>query len=120
MKIIGKGVNFCTTQKQTGLLGMSDIDLLNIINVTIHSIGTEHAEDGDNCNTNKTAAQREDTKQETNRAEKCYTNTDSIAKSNNKDKPMVNNQLSNTVDYFLPMQNYDSDEKKSAEITEQL
>ena len=26
-------------------------------------------------------------RQETNRAEKCYTNTDSISKSNNKNKP---------------------------------
>ena len=33
---------------------------------------------------------------------------------------MVNNHLSNTVDYFLPWHNYDSDKKKSAEITEQL
>ena len=58
-------------------------------------------------------------KQETNRAAKYYTNKHSISNSN-KDKLTVNNQLSNTVGYFLPWQNYDSDKKKSAEITEQL
>ena len=50
-------------------------------------------------------------KQETNRAEKCYTNTDSISKSNNKDKPIVNNQLSNTLHDLLPGQKSDSDKK---------
>ena len=53
-------------------LGMPDIDALNIIKVNIHSIGTKQAGDGDNCHTNKPTAQREDMKQETNRAEKHY------------------------------------------------
>ena len=44
---------------------MPDIDLLNIINVNIHSIGTEQAGDGDNCYTNKLTVQRQDRKQET-------------------------------------------------------
>ena len=56
-------------------------------------------------------------KQETNRKRKCYTNTDSTS---NTDKPMVNNTLSNTIDYFLTGPNCDSDRKKSAEITQQL
>ena len=47
-----------------------------------------------------------------NRAEKCYTNKDSISKSYNKDNPLVNNQLSNTVDYFLLWQNYDNDKTR--------
>ena len=89
---------FVVPQNGQALLCMPDIDSLNIINVNIHSIGTEQAVDGDNCYTNKPTTQREDTKQETNRTEKCYTNTDSISKSNNKDKPMADNQLSNTVD----------------------
>ena len=77
---------------------MPDMVVPNIIKVNIHSVGTEQTEDSNNCCANKPAAQREDTKQETNRAEKCPTNTDSISKSNNKDKSLVNNQLSNTVE----------------------
>ena len=40
-------------------------------------------------------------RQETDMAEKCYTNTDSISTSNNKNKAMVDNLLPNTVEYFL-------------------
>ena len=57
-------------------------------------------------------------KQETNRAEKSYTSTDSILKSNNKNKPMVKNQLSNTEEYFLSGLCYDSDKKRSVESTQ--
>ena len=102
------------------LLGIPNIDVLHIININNHPIGTEQAGDSDNCYTNKPAAQREDMKQETNRSEKCFTNTDSILKSNNKDKTMVNNQLSNTVDYFPPGLIDESDKRKSVEITKQL
>ena len=100
------------------LLGMPDTDPLNIIN--IHSIGTEHGGGNENCCTNKYAAQSADIVQKTNRTEKCYTNTDSILKSENTDKPKVNNKLSNTTDYFLPGRSCDSDKKIDSEITQQL
>ena len=80
---------------------MPDIDTLNIIKVNIHSIGTKQTGDSDKFCANRPATQREDTKQETDRAKKWYTNTDSISKSNNKNKPMVSNQLPNTAEYFL-------------------
>ena len=99
---------------------MPNIDVLNIININIHSIGTEHEGGNDNCCTNKATAQSTDVMQETNRAEKCYTNTDSISKSDNTDKPMVDNKVSNTIEYFLQGPSYVSDKKKSAEITKQL
>ena len=66
------------------MLGMPDIDKLNIIKVNIHSKGMGQTGDSDNCFANRPNTQKEDTKQETNRAEKCYTNTDSISKSNKK------------------------------------
>ena len=91
------------------LLGIPDIDMLYTINVNIHSIGTEHDGGSDNCCTNKAAAHSTDTTQEANKAEKCYTNTDSISKSGNTDKPMINNKLSNTTDCFLPGPSCDSD-----------
>ena len=99
---------------------MPDIDALNIVKVNIHSISKEQTGHSDNCCANRPTAQREDMKQEAERAEKCYTNTDGISKSSNKNKPMVNNQLSNTVEYFFSGPSYNSDEKKSAEITQQL
>ena len=82
---------FSSSQKWTGFLGVPDIDVLNIIKVNIHSVGTENTGDGDNHCANKPVVQREDTRQETDRAEKCYTNTDSISRSSNKNKPMVDN-----------------------------
>ena len=100
------------------LMGMPDIDALNIIN--IYSIGTEHIGGSDNCCTNSAASESTDMMQETDRTENCYTNTDSISKSDNTDKPMVNNKLSNTKDYFLLGPNCDSDKKASAEIKEIL
>ena len=52
---------------------MSDIDMPNIIKVNIHSIDTEHPGDSNNCCANRLATEREDMKQETDRAKKCYT-----------------------------------------------
>ena len=54
---------------------MPDINALNIIKVVIHSLGTEQTGDSDNCCTNRPTAKREDTKQEADKAERCYTNT---------------------------------------------
>ena len=85
---------------------MPNNDVLNIIN--IHSIGTEHNGGNDNCCTVKST----ETMHETNRAEKCYTNTDSISKSDNTGKPTVNNKLSNTINYFLPCFSHDSEQEK--------
>ena len=99
---------------------MPDIGMLNIIKVNIHSISTEQTEDSDKCCANRPTAQREDTKQETNIAEKCYRSTDSISKSNNKNKPIVNNQLSNTVEYIISVPSYDNDKKKSTKLTQWL
>ena len=94
---------------------MPDIDALNIIKINIHTIGAEQT-----CGANMHTVQRDDPKQETVRAEKCYTNTDSISRSNNKTKPMVKSKLSKTIEYFLSGLSYDSDKKRNAETTEQL
>ena len=99
---------------------MPDIDTLNIINIKIHSIGTEHGGGNDNCCKNKATAKGTDPMQETNRAEKYYTNTDSISKSDKTDKPMVTNKVSNTKDYFLTGPSCDSEKKRSTEIIQQL
>ena len=98
---------------------MPDIDVLNIINLNIHSIGIGHDGGNDNCCTNMANAQSADTMQKTNRAEKCYTNTDNISKFDNTDMSMVNNKLSNTIDYFLLGPSHSSDKKKSGDITQQ-
>ena len=57
-------------------------------------------------------------KWETNGAEKSYTNTDTISKSYNKNKPTVKNRLSKTVEYFLLGPSFDSDKKRSAKSTQ--
>ena len=40
--------------------------------------------------------------QEADMAEKCYANTDSISKFDNKDMPMAFDKEPNTINYFLP------------------
>ena len=52
---------FVALVNRQALLGIPDIDALNIITINIHSIGTEHGEGDDNCCTNKTAVQSTDT-----------------------------------------------------------
>ena len=99
---------------------MPDIDILNIIKINIHTIGTKQTSGGNICCVNMYAVQRDDLKQETVRAEKCYTNTDNISKSNNKTKPLGKSKLSITVEYYLSELSYDSDKKRSAETTQQL
>ena len=58
--------------------------------------------------------------QEADRAKKCYANTDSISKFNNKDKPIIIDKEPYTIIYFLPGPNQDYDKRMSAEITQQL
>ena len=84
------------------LLGMPDIDVLNIINIYINSIGTEHDGGSDNYCTNKPTSKSADEMQVTDSIKKYHTNTEIISKSHHTDKPIVNNKLSNTIDYFLP------------------
>ena len=76
------------------LLGMPDIDVLDKIKINIHTTGAEQTGGSDNCCTNMHTVQKDDLMQETVRAEKCYTNTDSISKSNNKTKSMAKSRLS--------------------------
>ena len=92
------------------LLDMPDIDALNIIKINIHRIHTEQTGDSNNCCANRPTVQRKDMKQETDEAEKCYTNTDNISKFNNKIR-QVYSRLSNTIEYFLSGQSYDSNKK---------
>ena len=64
--------------------------------------------------------QWDEPKQETFRAEKCYTNIDTISKANNKTKPMVKSKLSKTIEYFLSGPSYDSNKKRNAETMQQI
>ena len=91
---------------------MPDIDVLDVIKMNIHTIGAEQTRGSENCCTNMCTIQRGDPKQETVKAEKYCTNTDSISKPNNKRQPMVESRLSETIDYFLSRLSNDSDKKE--------
>ena len=58
--------------------------------------------------------------QEADGAEKCYINTVSISKFDNKDKPMVIDKGPSTINYFLPSPNQVNDKRVSMEVTQQL
>ena len=111
---------FVVPRNRQALLGMPDTDVLNIIEIDIDSIGTEDARDSKWCASMHTVWEPEP-KQETERAEKCYTNMDSILKlRGNNTKPMVKTKSNKTTEYFLSGLTYESNKKKSAESTQQI
>ena len=76
-----------------------------------------------NCSTNRAITQGSRHEQhytimmqEADRAEKCYANTDSISKFDNKDKPIGFDKEPNTINYFLLGPIQDNDKRGSAEI----
>ena len=93
---------------------MPNIDTLNIIKIDIHAIDTEQTGGSDNCCANMHTVQTDDPKQVTVKVGKCYTNTDSISKSNNETEPTVKSKLSKTIEYFFSGLSYDSNTKRSA------
>ena len=99
---------------------MPDTDMLNIIKVNIHSIDAEDARDGGWCARMHTV-QQSNPRQETNRAEKFYTKTDTNSKStDNNTKPMVDTKANKSTEYFLSSPNYNSNKRKCAEATQQV
>ena len=108
-------------------LGMPDIDMFSIININCNTIETHISDSVNNCSTNTAICHNSrhvqhytSMMQDADRAEKSYANTGSISEFENKDKPMVIDNESNTINYFLPGPNQDNDKRVSAEITQQL
>ena len=99
---------------------MPDTEVLNIIKINTNTIGAEQTRDSGKCCANMYTVQSVEPKQETIRAEKCYTNVDSISNSNNKMKPTVKNTSHKTTLYFLSGLSYDSDKKRSARTIQQI
>ena len=90
--------------------------MLNIITINCNTIDTQETDRAINCimNTAICEGSRHDQHntnmmQQADRAEKCYVNTDSISKFDNKDKAIINNKESTTINYFLPGYNQDND-----------
>ena len=102
---------------------MPDIDVLQIININIDSIDAEDVGISE-WNINTRVTQEANTKQETPGAAKCCANRDSISKStNNSTMSMVDtnaNKQNKPANYFLSGPTYDTDIRKSAELTQQI
>ena len=99
---------------------MPATDVIQIININIDSIDAEDMGNSEwNINTGPT--QESNTKQETDGALKCCANTDSISKStNNSTKSMVNTNADKPTKYFLSGPSCDTDNRKSAKLTQQI
>ena len=77
------------------LLGIPDTEILGILTINCNSIEEEEAYSHENCKTNMS--------QEIDATEEYYTNTDSILKSGDEDKPTVtDNDNNNNIKYSLP------------------
>ena len=116
-----KGNFFVAPGNGQALLGMPDIEILDILTINCNTIGTEEAAKAAKCSVNRAYSkdsgceqQYTNTRQEADRPEKCHTNTDSNpnSKSNNLDKPMFN---TNEIISFLALI-----KRMSVEITQQL
>ena len=115
-----KGSFFVVPGNRQALLGMPDTDALNIIKINIDSIGAVDARDSEGC-ANMHAVWKSEPKEETDRAEKCYTNMDSILKlRDNNTKAMVKTKCTKATEYFLLGPTYESNKKKSAVSTQQI
>ena len=94
------------------LLGLPDSDALNIIKINIDPMGAEGARESKSCANTQTTWESE-RNQETDSAEKCYTNMDSISKlRENSTKPVVKTKPNKTTEYFLSGLTYESDKRK--------
>ena len=107
------------------LVGMPDIDTLNITNINCNTIDTQETDRANNCCTNTVICQGSRYEQhftnmiqEVDRVEKCYANTDSISKFDKKDKPTVIDKEPKTISYFFPGPIQDSNKGVSAVITQ--
>ena len=87
-------------------------ETLGILTINCDTIETKETDSPESCKRN--------TSQEIDATDEYYINTDNITKFENEDKPMLTDNDSNTVKYFLPGPNSNSDEKASAEITQWL
>ena len=110
------------------LLGMPDMELLNILTISCNTIHTEKEDKDANCSTNRpntynagseqhcaiTGMERSCTK--TNSKSNCYAKTGSNSNINNSNAfiPMVNN---NDIEYFLPGPSRENNRRASAELT---
>ena len=102
-----KCIFFVVPGNREVLLGMSDTELLNILNINCKTIGTDKEEKGVNCNMRKDSVLSAGSEQycintgperscaKTNSNRRCYTNNDINSNFNNTLhdvlKPMVNN-----------------------------
>ena len=91
------------------LLGMPNINMLNIIRINCNTIDTQETDRGSNCSTNTPiclGSRHEqhyiNMMQQANRTEECCANTDIISIFDNKDNPTVIDKEPNPINYFLP------------------
>ena len=100
------------------MLGIHDFNMMNIIHINCNTIDTQATDRGNNYRKNTTICQNSSHEQhytnimqEAERVEKCYANTHSISKIDNKDTSIVIDKKLNTINYFLPGPNQDNDKE---------
>ena len=99
------------------LLGMQDIDVLNLINIYIDSIDAEVPKNKE-CYVDIKIFQWSNNRAK-KRGGRCCTNTDSISKSaNNSKRSVVKAIPDKSTNYLLPGSHCDTDKWKSAESTQ--
>ena len=97
---------FVVPRSRYPLLGMPHIETLSILAINCHTIEMKEVDDPENRKTN--------TSQQSDVTEQYYTNTDSISKFKNEDKPMGTDNDNNSMKYFLPGPNSNNSKRVSA------
>ena len=116
---------FVVPRKGKALLGMLLIEILGILTISCNITDMKQLDGTENCKTNTGNSQEQtreqhyiNMRQEAGTIEKYCTNTDSISKFQNKDKPMVTDN--DSIKYFLQGPNSDINKRVSTEIIQQL
>ena len=89
------------------LLGMPDIDTLNIIHINCHTVDVQEIDRANNVRTNTAIHQGSRHEQhyknmkEADRVAKCYANKDSILEFDDRDRATFIDREPNTINYFI-------------------
>ena len=118
---------FVVPGNRQALLGLPDINMMNIMHINCNAMGAQETDRANNCCTNTAIYQDSrhewnytNLMQEADKVEECNANRDSISKFDDKDKPVVIDKEPNTINYFIQGPNQDNDTRVSAKITQQL
>ena len=101
---------FVVLRNGQALFGMPHIETLDILRIICNTTGMETQNEHTYCQV-EDRCQYTNT-QETEKSEKYSTSTTSIPNSNNRDKPMIINNLNSKIIYYIPGSSHKAEKRQ--------